>query len=58
MSAKKKSAWKSLFDHYRAKGLSSTAALVILARRIARTAWSIYTYKTNFDPARLTKALT
>ena len=35
-----------------------TAALVILARRIARTAWSMYTYKTDFDPARLTKALT
>jgi transposase len=58
MSAKKKQAWKPLFEHYRAKGLSSTAALVILARRIARTAWSIYTYKTDFDPARLTKALT
>jgi len=38
--------------------LSSTAALVILARRIARTAWSMYTYKTKFDPARLTKGLT
>jgi len=29
-----------------------------LARRIARTAWSMYTYKTEFDPTRLTKALT
>jgi len=58
MSAKKKPAWKPLFERYRAKGLSSTAALVILARRIARTAWSIYTYKTDFDPARLTKSLT
>src|SRR6267143_1735315 len=58
MSAKKKQAWKPLFEHYRAKGLSSTAALVIMARRIARTAWSIYTYKTDFDPARLTKSLT
>jgi len=58
MSAKKTQAWKPLFEHYRAKGLSSTAALVILARRIARTAWSMYTYKTDFDPARLTKALT
>ena len=58
MSAKKTNAWKPLFEHYRAKGLSSTAALVILARRIARTAWSMYTYKTEFDPARLTKALT
>lgn len=45
MSAKKTKVWKPLFEHYRAKGLSSTAALVILARRIARTAWSMYTYK-------------
>jgi transposase len=58
MSAKKTKTWKPLFDHYRAKGLSTTAALVILARRIARTAWSMYTYKTEFDPARFTKALT
>ena len=58
MSAKKTNAWKPLFEHYRAKGLSTTAALVILAPRIARTAWSIYTYKTEFDPARLTKFLT
>ena len=58
MSAKKTKTWKPIFDHYRAKGLSSTAALVILARRIARTAWSMYTYKTEFDPARLTKCLT
>ncbi len=58
MSAKKKQAWKPLFEHYRARGLSSTAVLVILARRIARTAWSMYTYKTDFDPTRLTKCLT
>ncbi len=54
MSAAKTKPWRPLYEHYRAKGLSSTAALVILARRIARTAWSIYTYKTEFDPARLT----
>ena len=58
MSAKKTKAWKPLFEHYRAKGLSTTAVLVILARRIARTAWSMYTYKTEFDPAHLTKSLT
>jgi hypothetical protein len=39
------------------KGLSGIAALVNLALHIARTAWSIYTYKTEFDPARLTKSL-
>src|SRR6266566_1842724 len=58
MSAIKTKTWRPLYDHYRAKGLSSTATLVILARRIARTAWSIYTHKTEFDPGRLTKPLT
>jgi transposase len=58
MSAKKTQAWKPLFEHYRAKGLSTTACFVILARRIARTAWSMYTNKTEFDPRRLTKCLT
>ena len=58
MAAAKTKTWKPLYEHYRAKGLSTTEALVILARRIARTAWSIYTHKTDFDPNRLTKALT
>lgn len=58
MSAKKTKAWKPLFEHYRAKGLSTTACFVILARRIARTAWSMYTYKTEFDSGRLMKSLT
>jgi transposase len=58
MSAAKTKTWRPLYEHYRAKGLSTTATLVILARRIARTAWSIYTHKTEFDPARLTKPLT
>jgi transposase len=58
MSAKKTKAWKPLFERYRAKGLSTTACFVILARRIARTAWSMYTYKTEFDSGRLTKGLT
>jgi len=58
MSAAKTKTWCPLYEHYRAKGLSGTAALVVLARRIARTAWSIYTHKTEFDPARLMKPLT
>jgi len=53
LSAVKTKPWRSLYEHHRAKGLSSTATLVILARRIARTAWSIYTYKSDFDPTRL-----
>ena len=34
------------------------SVLVILARRIARVAWSIYTHKTEFDPQRLVAGLT
>jgi transposase len=55
MSAINTKPWRPLYEHYRTKGLSSTATLVILARRIARTAWSIYTHKTQFDPERLTR---
>ena len=58
LSAAKTKVWHPLYVHYRDKGLPSTAALVILARRIARTAWSIYTHKTVFDPKRLINALT
>lgn len=58
MAAAKTKAWKAFYEHQRNKGLSSTAALVILARRIARTAWSIFTYKTQFDPGRVAMGLT
>ena len=63
MSAGKIKTWKPIDEHYRAKGLSSTASLVIpslviLARPIAHTAWSIYAYRIESDPKRLTSALT
>lgn len=54
MSASKCQPWNPIYRHYRDKGLSSTAALCIIARKIARTAWSISTHKTTFDPKRLT----
>lgn len=53
MSATRTRAWKPLYQRTLARGLSRIEALVILARHIARTAWSIYTHKTQFDPARL-----
>jgi transposase len=58
MAAKKTKLWKPIYEHYRAKGLSSTATLVIIARRLARIAWSMYTYNTSFDPTRIKNALT
>jgi transposase len=55
MSAARTEAWKPIYRHYLARSLPTTAALVILARRIARTAWSMYTHKTTFDAQRITK---
>ncbi len=51
-------AWKTFYEHQRAKGLSRIEALVVLAQRIARTAWSIYTHKTEFNPERVAMGLT
>jgi transposase len=53
MSATRTRAWKPLYQRALARGLSRIEALVILARHIARTAWSIHTHKTDFDPVRL-----
>jgi transposase len=56
MSASRTRAWAPLYQRALARGLSRIEALVVLARHIARTAWSIYTHKTDFDPQRLQKA--
>ena len=53
-SAASSKAWKPIYEYILSKGLSKVQALVCLARKIARTAWSLYTYKTTFDPARIT----
>jgi transposase len=55
MAAIKSKVWKPIYEHYRALGWSTTAALVIIARKIARTAWSIHHYHSIFDPERITK---
>jgi transposase len=58
MSAAKTKTWKPIYEHYRALGWSTTASLVIIARKIARAAWSIHHYRTTFNPERITKCLT
>lgn len=55
MAAAKSKAWKPIYGHYRTQGWSTTAALVIIARKIARAAWSIHHYHSTFDPDRITK---
>jgi transposase len=56
MAAVKSAVWKPLYQHHLNKKLSRTAALIIIARKIARTAWSVYTHNTTFDPIRLQSA--
>jgi transposase len=58
MSAIKTKVWKPIYEHYRTQGWSTTASLVIIARKIARAAWSIHHYGTIFNPERITKCLT
>lgn len=55
MAAVKSKIWKPIYEHYRSQGWSTTAALVIIARKIARAAWSIHHYHSTFDPERITK---
>lgn len=58
MSAVRTTMWKPIYDHYRTRGWSTTATLVIIARKIARAAWSIHHYRTTFNPERMTTSLT
>ena len=51
MSAAKTATWKPCYQHQRAKGLSTTAALVVLARKLVRVAFALYKRDTCFDPA-------
>jgi transposase len=54
-AAVKTKSWKPIYEHYLAKGLATTECLVIIARKIARTAWSMYTHGRSFDVQRLLK---
>lgn len=53
MSAVTTKSWGPIYQTYRARGLSSTESLVILARKIARTAWSLHRHGTTFDAQRI-----
>jgi transposase len=53
MSACKTTVWRPTYQHYRVRGFSTTATLVILARKLARLAFSIVRNGTVFQPDRL-----
>lgn len=50
MSACKTKLWQPFYQRYRARGLATTAALVVLARKLARIAFSIVKHNTDFRP--------
>jgi transposase len=53
MAACKSKIWQPLYQRYRARGLSTTATFVIMARKLARLAFSIVRQGTVFQPERL-----
>lgn len=57
-SATRTAAWGARYRRELDKGLAPTAAQVALARKIARTAWSMDRHGTDFDRDRLGRALT
>jgi transposase len=49
----KESPFKEQYERERKKGLSSTAALCAVARKMARLCWSMHKHGTTYDPARV-----
>jgi transposase len=53
LAACKLPAWHALYEAQRRKGLPSTAALIVLARKIARIAFHLFKTGESYDPTRL-----
>lgn len=53
MSASRNPQWRTFYQAQRNKGLPSTAALVVVARKLARIAFSIFKSGQDYDPRRL-----
>ena len=49
----KNSPFRAQYERERAKGLSTTAALCAVARKLARLAWSLHKHGTSYDPERV-----
>ena len=56
MSATTTKAWRPYYEQQRAKGLSGTAALVVLSRKMARTAYGMCRSHATFDASRVSGA--
>jgi transposase len=58
LSAVRSKVWKPLYERCLGRGLKKVQALIVIARKIARCAWSIHKHNTIFNPDRLSSALT
>jgi transposase len=58
LSAVTSKVWKPLYERCLERGLKKVQALIVVARKIARCAWSIHKHNTVFNPDRLWSALT
>ena len=45
--------YQDIYHRALARGWSSTAATIIVARKLARTAWAVYTHQEPYTPARV-----
>ncbi|MGZ5170328.1 MAG: transposase, partial [Burkholderiales bacterium] len=52
-SAARTKLWRPYYEAQLAKGLSATAATVILARKMLRVAFAVYQHRQPFNPALL-----
>lgn len=52
MTASRHPDWRPYYQAQQAKGLAPTPALIVVARRIARIAFSLFKSGTSYDPAR------
>ena len=52
MAACKRPEWQALYQAHRGKGLCATAAYVVVARKIARVAFSLFKSGEMYDPSR------
>lgn len=53
MSAAKTKLWRPYYERERAKGLATTAALVVIARRLVRVAFALFKKQIHFNPDRI-----
>ena len=55
-AAAKTKVWRPYYEAQLTKGLSSTAATVVLARKMVRVAFSVYKHRRSFDPLLIARS--